>query len=249
MFNPKRTGYHGAHRRPGWGKTRPHYWPIAADQWGLNLKYPVFEESCVKDALPRYRGRRFRPDRCGAKVLRKSESNRPDCKPATPRTLRGPWPEIDWNVDWRRGGVGRVAPRPDFWQKIVKKSVKTSFFEVMSEVQKDSEYVFAGICIFLKIKLLNKFSCNLRSKSARSILTSPGPIRVKYDSWMRIRIPNPDLDPGNNWMRIRIRNPAKLYPSPTVWRKAYFPNLSAVHCCSSSFCLHGPVSRTHWYRP
>jgi hypothetical protein len=49
----------------------------------------------------------------------------------------------------------------------------------MSEVQKDSEDVSAGIGIFLKIKLLNKFSCNLRSKSARSTLTSPGPIRVK----------------------------------------------------------------------
>ncbi len=58
-------------------------------------------------------------------------------------------------------------------------TVKTSFFEVMSEVQNDSEDVFAGIGIFLKIKLLNKFSRNLRSKSARSTLTSPGLIRVK----------------------------------------------------------------------
>jgi hypothetical protein len=41
----------------------------------------------------------------------------------------------------RRGGVSRVAPRPDFGRKIAKKSVKTSFFEVMSEVQKDSEDV------------------------------------------------------------------------------------------------------------
>ncbi len=48
----------------------------------------------------------------------------------------------------------------------------------MSEVQKDSEDVFAGIGIFKIIKLLNKFSRNLRSKSARSTLTSPGPIRV-----------------------------------------------------------------------
>ncbi len=36
--------------------------------------------------------------------LRKSERNRLDCEPATPRTLRGPGPETDWNVDWRRGG-------------------------------------------------------------------------------------------------------------------------------------------------
>ncbi len=58
-------------------------------------------------------------------------------------------------------------------------SVKTSFFEVMSEVQKDSEDFSAGIGIFFKIKLLYKFSCNWRSRSARSTLTSPGPIRVK----------------------------------------------------------------------
>jgi hypothetical protein len=35
---------------------------------------------------------------------RESERKRPDCEPATPRTLRGPRPETDWNVDWRRGG-------------------------------------------------------------------------------------------------------------------------------------------------
>ncbi len=48
----------------------------------------------------------------------------------------------------------------------------------MSEVQKDSEDVSAGKGIFKKIKLLNKFSCNLRSKLERSTLTPPGPIRV-----------------------------------------------------------------------
>jgi hypothetical protein len=55
--------------------------------------------------------------------------------------------------------------------------VKTSYFAVMSEVQKDPEDVFAGIGEKI-YKVLNKFSCNLRSKSARSTLTSPGPIRV-----------------------------------------------------------------------
>ncbi len=54
-----------------------------------------------------------------------------------------------------------------------------SFFEVMSEVQKDPEDVSAGIGQKTKYKVPNnKFSCNLRSKSARSTLTSPGPIRV-----------------------------------------------------------------------
>ncbi len=57
--NPKWTGYHGAHRGPGWGQTRPHYWPIAADRWGLNWKNQVYEEIPVYDVSPRYRGRRF----------------------------------------------------------------------------------------------------------------------------------------------------------------------------------------------
>ncbi len=58
--------------------------------------------------------------------------------------------------------------------------VKTSFFEVMSDVQKDPKDVFAGIGQKIIYKVLYKFSCNLRSKLARSTLTSPGPIRVKH---------------------------------------------------------------------
>jgi hypothetical protein len=34
----------------------------------------------------------------------KERKNRPDCKPATPRTLHSPRPETDWNVDWQKGG-------------------------------------------------------------------------------------------------------------------------------------------------
>jgi hypothetical protein len=49
----------------------------------------------------------------------------------------------------------------------------------MSEVQKDPEDVSAGIGQKKKCEVLIKFSCNLRSKSARSTLTSPGSIRVK----------------------------------------------------------------------
>ncbi len=48
----------------------------------------------------------------------------------------------------------------------------------MSEVQKDPEDISAGIGQKKKCKVLIKFSCNLRSKSARSTLTSPGSIRV-----------------------------------------------------------------------
>jgi hypothetical protein len=36
-------------------------------------------------------------------------------------------------------------------------TVKTSFFEVMSEVQKDSEDVFAGIGVFKKLSYLLSF--------------------------------------------------------------------------------------------
>ncbi len=79
-------------------------------------------------------------------------------------------------TDGRGGRQGSAAA--GFLTKNVKISVKTSFFEVMSEVQKDSEDNSAGIIILKKIKLLHKFSRNLRSKSARSTLTSPGPIRV-----------------------------------------------------------------------
>jgi hypothetical protein len=57
--------------------------------------------------------------------------------------------------------------------------VKMSFFEVTSEVQKDPEDISARIGQQKKYKVLNKFSCNLRSKSERSTLTSPSPIRVK----------------------------------------------------------------------
>jgi hypothetical protein len=49
----------------------------------------------------------------------------------------------------------------------------------MSEVQKDLEVILAEIDIYKKHKLFYKFSCYFRSKSVRSTLTSPGPIRVK----------------------------------------------------------------------
>jgi deoxyribodipyrimidine photolyase len=52
--------------------------------------------------------------------------------------------------------------------------VKTSFFDVVSEVQKDSQDVSAGIGQFLKNLTYKNFVWNLMSKLARSILTSPG---------------------------------------------------------------------------
>jgi hypothetical protein len=113
--------------------------------------------------------------------LRKSERNRPDCKPATTRTLRGPRPETDWNVGWRRGGGGSAGWRRGRIsdEKLSKSPSKHHFLRSCQKFKKTRKTFLAGISIFLKFKLLNKFSCNLRSKSARSTLTSPGLIRIK----------------------------------------------------------------------
>jgi hypothetical protein len=51
---------------------------------------------------------------------------------------------------------------------------KTSFFDIMSEVQKDLQDVSAGIGQFLKNLTKENFVRNLMSKLARSTLTSPG---------------------------------------------------------------------------
>jgi hypothetical protein len=57
--------------------------------------------------------------------------------------------------------------------------IKTSFFDVVSEVQKDSQDVSAGIGQIKNYLTYKNFVRNLTSKLARSILTSPGRIRVK----------------------------------------------------------------------
>jgi hypothetical protein len=53
-----------------------------------------------------------------------------DCRPQPGRTSHA----LGWSViavkRTGREGVGRVAPRPDFWQRNVKLDVKTSFFDV-----------------------------------------------------------------------------------------------------------------------
>jgi hypothetical protein len=51
--------------------------------------------------------------------------------------------------------------------------VKTSFFDVMSEVQKDLEDVSAGIGQIKNNLIYKNFVRNLTSKLARSTLTSP----------------------------------------------------------------------------
>jgi conjugal transfer/entry exclusion protein len=57
--------------------------------------------------------------------------------------------------------------------KNVKMDIDTSFFDVMSEVQKDLEDVSAGIDQIKNNTLYKNFARNLTSKLARSTLTSP----------------------------------------------------------------------------
>ncbi len=52
--------------------------------------------------------------------------------------------------------------------------VKTSFFDVISEVQKDLEDVSAGIGLIKNNLIYKNFLRNLTSKLAMSTLTSPG---------------------------------------------------------------------------
>ncbi len=136
---------------------------------------------------------------------KKERESGPDWEPATPRTLRGlrrkligmltgaaphcgprpgaTSPAIRWSVSTvklsGRGGVGNMSSRPDFWQKNVKMDVKMSFFDVVSEVQKDLQEVSAGIGQIKNNLTYKNFVLNLTLKLARSILTSPGWIRVK----------------------------------------------------------------------
>jgi hypothetical protein len=76
-------------------------------------------------------------------------------------------------TEWKEGGQqsGTAA-------RLLTKISQNVIFEVISEVQKDLEDISAKLEILPKNKVLNKFSCNLRSKLARSTLTSPGQIRV-----------------------------------------------------------------------
>jgi hypothetical protein len=56
--------------------------------------------------------------------------------------------------------------------------VKTTFFDIISEVGKDLEDVSTGIGKFVKNLIYKNFVRNVTSKLARSTLTSPGRIRV-----------------------------------------------------------------------
>ncbi len=168
---------------------------------GVNLPLPVFAqcaiERCGFGNLPKTVRRQL--------YSKKERESGPNWEPATPRTLRGlrrkligmltgaaphcgprpgaTSPAIRWSVFAvklsGRGGVGNMSSRPDFWWKNVKMDVKTSFFDVVSEVQKDSQDVSAGISQIKNNLTYKNFVRNLTSKLARSTLTSPGWIRVK----------------------------------------------------------------------
>jgi hypothetical protein len=56
--------------------------------------------------------------------------------------------------------------------------VKTSFFDIISEVQTVLEDVSGGTGQFIKNPICKNFVRNLTSKLARSTLTIPGRIRV-----------------------------------------------------------------------
>jgi hypothetical protein len=80
--------------------------------------------------------------------------------------------------------------------------VKTSFFDIMSELQTDLEDVSAGISNFFSYinPIKKNFVQNLRSKLGRSTLTSPGTIRVKAPRLHCINqhayFPHPNTQPG-----------------------------------------------------
>jgi hypothetical protein len=65
--------------------------------------------------------------------------------------------------------------------------IKTSFFDVMSEVHKDLHDVSAGIGQFLKYPIYKNFFRNLMSKLARSTLSLPGRIRAKSCGLLHLR--------------------------------------------------------------
>jgi hypothetical protein len=94
----------------------------------------------------------------------------PTANPPLPRTLHNPGPETELHNDWRHARLRTTTRRDSSRPRVVSNSSKIKrkggvgrghhgrtsnentskchFFEVMSEVQKDSEDVSAGIGIF-----------------------------------------------------------------------------------------------------
>jgi hypothetical protein len=125
----------------------------------------------------------------GTAILLYLDRAGPDWEPAYPCTLRSPGREIYRNVAWRSTALWTMARR-DFssarlvcnnsktgrkrggrngstgtellMKKNVKMDVKTSFFDVMSEVQKGLQEVSLGIGLFLKIRYTRILSGNWR---------------------------------------------------------------------------------------
>jgi hypothetical protein len=80
----------------------------------------------------------------------------------------------------RKRGWRQRSDATEILTKNIKMYVKTSFFDVMSEVQKDFKDVSAGIGQIKNNTLYKNFARNLMSKLARSTLTSPSWIRVNF---------------------------------------------------------------------
>jgi hypothetical protein len=113
----------------------------------------------VYDVSPRYGGCRFREHaRIGAAPmvhLERARETGPTANPPPPALYAARDRKLIGMLTGGGGQEGGAAA--GCLTKIIKKSVKTSFFEVMSEVQKDSEDVSAGIGIFLKLSYLISF--------------------------------------------------------------------------------------------
>ncbi len=119
------------------------------------------------------------PDRCGANgPLRKSERIGSTANPPSPALYAARDQKLIGMLTEGRGGrQGSVAT--GFLTKNRQNDCQNISFWGHVRSSKWLGRRFCRNRYFFIIKLLNKFSRNLRSKSARSTLTSPGPIRVK----------------------------------------------------------------------
>ncbi len=126
-FNPKWTGYHVAHHRPGEVKLYLTFWPIVRDRWGLNWKMLVHEEGSVYDVSPRYIGCQFRElaQIATAPAVQLERGEQARLRTHHPHTQRSPWPETDWNSDWCHSGLQTTAPRASPALRVVCNSSKT----------------------------------------------------------------------------------------------------------------------------
>jgi hypothetical protein len=165
LINHKYTGYQVARQEPGEVKLDLNFLPKARDQHSLNWKIQGHEERSVCDVSPHYRVCQFREHTqiyAAPAVNWKERENGHNWESANPCTLHGLGPETDFVLTCSvlncgpqpggtvltlrctviavtpsgKGGVSRVVPRPDFWQKYIRKYVKMSFLRSYQEFKK-----------------------------------------------------------------------------------------------------------------